>query len=92
MARGRKPVGTQAMTAAERQQRHHDKYNAALPPLGSEKRFRLELYWWVQSQALLYPKLVSKIDTALNELACALRNDVQSLWSARARKPLPLAD
>jgi hypothetical protein len=33
MARGRKPIGDKAMTAAERQQRRRDKLKAGLPLL-----------------------------------------------------------
>jgi hypothetical protein len=84
MARGRKPIGDKAMTPAQRQQRRRDKYRAALPPRGSEERFRLELYWWVMDQALFYGKLdVWDVAQALDELGTALKMDVWSIVEDR---------
>jgi hypothetical protein len=76
MARGRKPINGKAMTAAERQQRRRDKYKGAMPPAGSEARFRLELYWWVREQAWFYSDLDAEvIYRALDELGTAIRLD-----------------
>ena len=53
MPKGRKPIRERAITAVERPRKGRAKIKAKLPPPGSEKRFRLELLWWLQDQAWL---------------------------------------
>lgn len=75
--RGRKAIGDRAMTAAERQQRRRDRHKARLPPPGSEDRFRLELYWWLEQQtSFLFQQLTAQqVSRALEQLATAWRMD-----------------
>ena len=80
MKRGRWPIGDRASTAAERQQRRRDRRKAALPPAGSEDRFRLELYWWIKEQRFFFSKLTAQqISLALDELGVARRMDAHEI-------------
>jgi hypothetical protein len=74
MPKGRKPIRERAITAVERPRKGRAKIKAKLPPPGSEKRFRLELLWWLQDQAWKYGSLdINLVKDALQELGTNLK-------------------
>jgi hypothetical protein len=78
MPRGRKLLtGERALTAVGRQQKRRNFLKENLPPMGSEDRFRRELFWWLHERAPFYPALdVSVVVLALGQLQTAIVFDV----------------
>jgi hypothetical protein len=74
MPKGRRPIRERSMTAPQRQRKRRAAIKDKMPPPGSEKRFRLELLWWLQDQAWKYGSLdINLVKDALQELGTNIK-------------------